>query len=209
MVVCKDDIVDKHDMDEHKLLTDHNIDSFDEENSQAVDDIDRSAGVVPQAVVDNDYNDNTPPYHELLLRHFNNNYKLIAQKQSGLEGGLQIRALILKNKIVVYNYSFTIIGTDNVPNATITAAIVMCNLYIDIAAKGDTLTCSLGAGNKGVLISKTRNLHISKFITIFEQNQKQNLTIKLMNMSRENLCKSIQFLSSHGRWKKTTNYSQS
>ena len=118
----------KHDMDEHKLLTDHDINSFDEENSQAVDNIDISAGVVPQSVIDNDYNDNnnvsfnevnsqavinynnidnsdgvvpqsvvevTPPYHELLLRHLNNNYELIAQKQSDLEGGLKIRALIL------------------------------------------------------------------------------------------------------------------
>ena len=146
MAVCKDDVDDEHDMDEHKLLTDNDIDSLDEENSQAVYNIDRSAGVVPQAVNDNDYNDNdnisfnevnsqavinynnidrsdrvvpqtvdevTPPYHELLLRHFTNNYKLIAQKQSDFEGGLKIRALILKNKIVVYNYSFKIIGTDN------------------------------------------------------------------------------------------------
>ena len=56
---------DKHDMDEHKLLTDHNIDSFVEENSQAVDDIDRSEGVVPQAVVDNDYNDNDVSFNEV------------------------------------------------------------------------------------------------------------------------------------------------
>ena len=31
MAVCKDDVDDEHDMDEHKLLTDHNINSFDEE----------------------------------------------------------------------------------------------------------------------------------------------------------------------------------
>ena len=43
----------------------------------------------------------TPPYHEFLLRHFTNNYKLIAQKQSDLEVWLKIRALIIKNKIVV------------------------------------------------------------------------------------------------------------
>ena len=97
-------------------------------NSQTVDNIDRSEGVVPQSVVDNDDNDNVsfnevnsqavinyndidrsdgvvpqnvneviPPYHELLLRHFTNNYQIIAQKQSKLEGGLKIRALILKN----------------------------------------------------------------------------------------------------------------
>ena len=105
-------------MDEHVLQTDNNNNSFDEENSQAVNDIDRPAGVVPQDVNNNDYNDNdnvsfnevnpqavvnhndidrsdgvvprtvyevTPPYHELLLWHFTNNYELIAQKQSNLE----------------------------------------------------------------------------------------------------------------------------
>ena len=171
MAVCKDNVDDEYDMDEHVIHTDNNI---DEENSQAVDDIDISAGVVPQAVNDNDFNNNdnvrfnkfnpqagenyndidrsdgvvpqtvnevTPHYHELLLRLFTNNYELIAQKQSNLEGGLKIRALILKIKIVVHNYSFKIIGTDNVPNATISAAIVMCNLYFYIATKGDTLTC--------------------------------------------------------------------
>ena len=166
-------------MDKHVLLKLYNniTDSFDEENSQAVNDIDRPAGVVPQVVNDNNYNnievnpqtvvnhndigrsegvvprsldEVTPPYHELLLRHFTNNYELIAQKQSDIDAGLKIRALILKNKNVVYNYSLKIIGTDNVPNATIAAAIVMCNLYYAIAAKGDTLTCSLGAGHNGV-----------------------------------------------------------
>ena len=47
------------------------------------------------------------------------------------------------------NYSFKIISTDNVPNATIAVANVMCNLYLAIATKGDTLTCSLGAGHNG------------------------------------------------------------
>ena len=41
----------------------------------------------------------------------------------------------------------------------------MCNLYLAIAAKGDTLTCSLGAGHNGVQTTITRNLHISKLIT--------------------------------------------
>ena len=40
----------------------------------------------------------------------------------------------------------------------------MCNLYLAIATKGDTLTCSLGAGHNGVRASITRNVHISKFI---------------------------------------------
>ena len=183
-------------MDEHVLQTHNNIESFDEENSQDVDDIDIPAGVVPQVVDDNDNNDFevapqnvinhndisrsvgvvphtldevTPPDHELLLKHFTKNYDLIAQKQSNIDAGLKIRALILKNKNVVYNYSFKIIGTDNVPNATIAAAIVMCNLYFAIAAKADTLTCSLGVGYNGVQTSITRNLHISKFITILNK----------------------------------------
>ena len=187
MAVCNDDVDDKYDMDEHVLQTQNDTDSFDEENSQVVDNIDRPAGEVPQVIDDNNYNDIkaipqtvveqnniggsegaiprsldvvTPPYHELLLKHFTNNYGLIAQKQSDIDAGLKIRALILKNKNVVYNYSFKIISTDNVPNATIAAAIVMCNLYLAIAAKGDTLTCSLGAGHNGVRTSITRNLHI-------------------------------------------------
>ena len=184
---------------------------------------------------------------------------------------MKIKVLIHKNKTVVYNYSFKIIGTDNVPNATIAAAIIMCNLNFVIAAKGDTLTSSLGAGHNGVLTSKTRNLNISKFITILNKFKdktglytivlatKRNwsefygdnivnedlvvvpakkvilptieaylymvwcnewsrlsshrqskfwftkpdpiLATKLMNMSRENLGKSIQFLSGHG-WRK-------
>ena len=75
--------------------------SFDEANSEAVvnyNDIDRSDGVVPWTV-----DEVTSPYHELQLMHFTNNYKLIAQKQSDLEGGLKIGALILKNKIIIYN----------------------------------------------------------------------------------------------------------
>ena len=286
-------------MDEHVLQTENNSNSFDEENSQAVDDTDRPAGEVPQVVNDNNYNDIeaipqtvvdqnniegpegtiprsldvVTPFHELLLKQFTNNYNLIAQKQSDNDVGLVIRALILKNKKVVYNYSFRIISTDNVPNATIAVATVMCNLYLAIATKGDTLTWSLGVGHNGVRTSITRNLHISKFITILNKIKVKTglyiivvatkcnwsefyggdiinedlvvapakkvilptidahldklwcsewtclrahrqtkywftkpdpiLATKLMNMSRENLGKSIQFLSGHGWWKKT------
>ena len=91
------------------------------------------------------------------------------KNQSNIDVGLVIRALILKNKKVVYNYSFNIISTDNVPNATIAVATVMCNLHLAIATKGDTLTCSLGAGHNGVRTLITRNLHISKFITILNK----------------------------------------
>ena len=149
----------------------------------------------------------------------------------------------------------------------------MCNLYLATATKGDTLTCSLGAGHNGVQISITRNLYISKFIITLNKIKVKTdlyttvvatkcywsefyggniiiedlvvkpakmvilptidahleklwcsewsglrghrqtkywftkpdpiLATKLMNMSRENLGKSIQFLFGHGWWKKT------
>ena len=181
-----------------------------------------------------------------------------------------IRALLLKNKEVINNYSFKIISTDNVHNATIAVANVMCKLYLAIASKGDTLTCSLGAGHNGVRTSITRNVRISKLITtlnkikvktglytiamatkcnwsefyggnimnedlVVEPNKKiiiptinahlnnlwcsewsdlkghiqtkywftkldTFLASKLMNMSRENLGKSIQLFSGHEWW---------
>ena len=56
------------------------------------------------------------PLNELILKQFTNNYHLIAQKQSDTEVGLVIRALLLKNKEVINNYSFKIISTDNAPS---------------------------------------------------------------------------------------------
>ena len=146
-------------------------------------------------------------------------------------------------------------------------------MYLAIATKGDTLTCSLGAGHNGVRTSITRNLHILKLITTLNkikvktglytivvaskcnwsefyggditnedlvvepdkkvilptidahlnniwcsewtglQGHRQTkywfskpdpfLVTKLMNMSRENLGKSIQFSPGHGWWEKT------
>ena len=140
------------------------------------DNNDEPAGVVPQVAANNSYNDlgSTPqiavvqnsnkvsagevpqsldvvsPLNELILKQFTNNYHLIAQKQSNTEVGLVIRALLLKNKEVINNYSFNIISTDNVLNATVVVANVMCNLYLAIATKGDTLTCSLEVGHNVV-----------------------------------------------------------
>ena len=37
----------------------------------------------------------------------------------------------------------------------------MCNRYLSIATKGDTLICSLGAGHNSVWVSITRNVHIA------------------------------------------------
>ena len=59
-------------------------------------------------------------------------------------------------------------------NATVALANVMCNLYLTIATKGDTLTCSLGEGHNGVQTSITRNLHISKLITTLNKIKVKN-----------------------------------
>ena len=101
---------------------------------------------------------------ELTLDQFENNYQLFAQKLVDIDTGLVIKAIILKNNEVIFNYSFKIIGTDNVQNATIAAANKVCNLYLVHALKGDTLICSLGAGHNGVCVSITRNVHIANFI---------------------------------------------
>ena len=71
-----------------------------------------------------------------------------------MEAGYHFLGVCLKIK-KVYNYSFKIITTDYVTNATIAVAHVMCNLYLAIATKGDTLTCSLDAGHNGVQTSIT------------------------------------------------------
>ena len=100
----------------------------------------------------------------MTLDQFENNYKLFAQKLVDIETGLVIRAILLKNNEVIFNYSFKIIGTDNVQNATIAAANKVCNLYLVCALKGDTLICSHGAGHNGVRFSITRNVNIANFI---------------------------------------------
>ena len=77
---------------------------------------------------------------ELTLDQFQNNYKLFAKKLDGIETGLVIRAILFKNSEVIFNYSFKIIGTDNILNATIAAANMVCNLFLVHALKGDTFT---------------------------------------------------------------------
>ena len=108
---------------------------------------------------------------ELTLDQFENNYKLFAQKLNDIETGLIIRAILLKNNEVIFNYSFKIIGTDNVQNATIAAANKVCNLYLVCALKGNTLICSLGAGHNSICVSITRNVHIANFIASLNKNQ--------------------------------------
>ena len=101
---------------------------------------------------------------ELTLDQFQNNYKLFTQKLDGIKTGLVIRAILLKNSEVIFNYSFKIVGTDNIQNATITAANKVCNLYLVCALKGDTLLCSMGAGHNCAHVSITRNVHVANFI---------------------------------------------
>ena len=67
---------------------------------------------------------------ELTLDLFKNNYKLFAQKLVDVETDLVIRAILLKNNEVIFNYSFKIQGTDNVHDATIAAANKVCNLFL-------------------------------------------------------------------------------
>ena len=64
---------------------------------------------------------------ELTLDQFENNYQLFVQKLADTDTSLVIRAILLKNNVVIFNYSFKIIGTDNVQNATIAAANKVCN----------------------------------------------------------------------------------
>ena len=106
----------------------------------------------------------SPKITELTLDQLENNYKLYTKKLVNIDTGLVIRAILLKNNEVLFNYSFKIIGTDNVQNATIAAANKLCNLYLVCALKSDTLICSLGAGHNGVCVSITRNMHITNFI---------------------------------------------
>ena len=89
---------------------------------------------------------------------------MFAQKLADVETDLVIRAILLKNNEVIFNYSFKIQGTGNVQNATIAATNKVCVQYLGRALKGDTLICSLGAGYNGVHASITRNVHISRFI---------------------------------------------
>ena len=72
-----------------------------------------------------------------------------------METDLVIRAILLKNNEVIFNYSFRIQGTDYLHDATIAATNKVCNLFLGFALKGDTLVCSLGAGHNSARTSIT------------------------------------------------------
>ena len=101
---------------------------------------------------------------ELTLDLFNNNYHLYAHKISCSEDGLFIRAILMENNKVIFNYTYKIIGTENVRIATIVSADQVCNLYLLLAMKGDTFLCSLVDSHLGVHASIIRNAHLTNFI---------------------------------------------
>ena len=65
--------------------------------------------------------------------------------------------------MVIFNYTYNIIGTENVQIATI------YNLYLLHAMKGDTFLCSLRDGHLGVHTSIIRNAHLTNFIKTFNK----------------------------------------
>ena len=102
---------------------------------------------------------------ELTQELFDNNYHLYAKKINHYEDGLFIRAILMKNNTIFFNYTYKINGTSNVATATIASTDQVCNHYLVHAEKGDTFLCSLGDGHNGVRNSIIRNEHLAKFIT--------------------------------------------
>ena len=78
--------------------------------------------------------------------------------------GFFIRAVLMKNNYVIFNYTYTIIGTENVQIATIVSADQVCNHYLQLAMKSDTFQVSLGDGHLGVNVSIIRNAQLANFI---------------------------------------------
>ena len=72
---------------------------------------------------------------ELTLELFDHNYNLYAQKINHHEDGLFIRAILMKNNIILYNNTFKINGTSNVAIATIASADQVCNQYLVMGAQ--------------------------------------------------------------------------
>ena len=70
----------------------------------------------------------------------------------------------MKNNDVIFNYTYKIIGTENVRIATIVSADQVCNHYLQLAMKSDTFQVSLGDGHLGVNVSIIRNAHLANFI---------------------------------------------
>ncbi len=101
---------------------------------------------------------------ELTLGYFDRNYNLYAQRINHHEDGLFIRAILMKDNIVIINNTFNIIGISNVAIATIASADQVCKQYLLHARKGDSFICALGDGHHGVRIPVIRNEHLANFI---------------------------------------------
>ena len=98
-----------------------------------------------------------------------NNYHLYARKICCPEDGFFIRAILMKNNEIIFNYTYKIIGTENVRIATIVSANQVCNHYLQLAMKGDTFLISLGDGHLGMHASIVRNAHLANFIKTFNK----------------------------------------
>ena len=101
---------------------------------------------------------------ELTLGFFDRNYNLYAQRINHHDDGLFIRAILMKDNIIMINNTFKILGTSNVAIATIASADQVCNQYLIHARKGDSFICALGNGHHGVRIPVIRNEHLANFI---------------------------------------------
>ena len=101
---------------------------------------------------------------ELTLELFDRNYNLYAQRINHHYDGLFIRAILMKDNIIIFNNTFKILGTSNIAIATIASADQVCNQYMIHARKGDTFFCALGDGHHGVRIPIIRNEHLANFI---------------------------------------------
>ena len=111
---------------------------------------------------------------ELTIDLFDNIYHLYDHKISYSEDGLFIREILMKNKLIIFNYTYKIIGTENVRIATIVSADQVFNHYLQLATKGDTFLISLGDGHLGVHASIIINVHLANFI-----NSLNKIKIKL------------------------------
>ena len=100
---------------------------------------------------------------------FDNNYHLYAKKINHSEDGLFIRAILMKNNTIFFNYTYKINGTSNVAIATIASADQVCNQYLVHADKGDSFLCSLGDSHNGVCNYIIRNEHLANFITTLNE----------------------------------------
>ena len=70
----------------------------------------------------------------------------------------------MKNNKIIFNYTYKIIGTENVQIATIVSTDQVYNHYLLLATKGETFLCSLGDGHLGVYASIIINAHLTNFI---------------------------------------------